>query len=88
MVAEHEPGRRIVYSHLVPGSRAGRIEVRLSRPADGRTDAEVRYDLTALGATEDDRLLRMSDDDFRRWIAEWEMAINGVLAGGSPVHHH
>ncbi|HEX8242602.1 MAG TPA: hypothetical protein VF541_03890 [Longimicrobium sp.] len=88
MVAEYEPGRRVVYSHLVPGSRAGRIEVRCVSAPEGKTAAGVRYDLTALGPVEEDRLLRMSDDDFRSWIGEWETAINGVLAGDSPVHHH
>ena len=79
-VTEYEPRRRIVYAHLVPGSRSGRIQVSTSPATDGGTTAEVRYDLTALGPVAEDRLLSTSDADFRRWIAEWEMAINAVLA--------
>ena len=86
-IAEYEPGHRIVYSHLVPGSRSGRIEVSCA-PADGGTDATVRYDLTALGPPEHDRLLRMSGDDFTHWIGEWEPAINGALAGHGAAAHH
>jgi hypothetical protein len=84
-IAAYEPGRRVVYEHLVPGSRTGRIEVRCAPAADGGTDAVVRYDLTPLGPVEDDRLLRMSEADFSRWIGEWETAINAVLARDVPA---
>ncbi|MBV9107915.1 MAG: SRPBCC family protein [Gemmatimonadetes bacterium] len=87
-IAEYEPDHRIVYSHLVPGSRSGRIEVRCAPSADGGTDATVRYDLTALGPPEHDRLLRMTDDDFARWLGEWETAINGALSGHEAAAHH
>ena len=60
---------RVRYARVLPGMRAGTIEVRL-RPDGDDTLADVTYVTTAL-----------NDEPFDPELAHWEHAIRAALAG-------
>src|SRR5690348_864008 len=55
LVTDREPGRRIAYAQVIPGERAGRITVTLAA-AEGASEVEVVYELTALSEAGAQRL--------------------------------
>jgi hypothetical protein len=85
ILAEHEPGRRVVYTHIRRGV-AGRVEVRCSPAQDGGTTAEVRYDLTALSPDASEPLLTAPEEHFRAWIGHWQTSIDHYLQTGAAAH--
>lgn len=67
VVVDRTPDR-VRYARVLPGVRAGTVEVRLAPDGDG-TLAHVTYETTALDG----------DDGFDPGIAHWEEAIAAVL---------
>ena len=61
------PERALRYARVLPGVRAGTIEVRLRPDGDG-TLADVVYETTAL-----------DDEPFEPHIADWEEAIAAAI---------
>jgi hypothetical protein len=68
VVVDREPDR-VRYARVLPGVRAGTIEVRL-RPDGDDTLADVTYVTTAL-----------DDGPFDPGLAHWEHALRAALAG-------
>ena len=84
LIVHHDPDRRVVYSRVTPGVRAGRVEVQCEPAKGGATTAEVTYTFTALGPRGNELLAALTEDAYRDWIATWETSINHFLATGSP----
>jgi hypothetical protein len=79
MVADRTE-RSLRYARARPGVWAGTVEVRCEPDGDG-TAARVTYDLTALDATERERL-RDFADGYDAFLAEWETEIAAAIARG------
>lgn len=77
VVIERDPGRRISYARLTPGSRAGTVTVRLEAAAAG-SRVTVTYDLTALDDTANDELRRFADE-YPAFLESWQTAIADQL---------
>jgi hypothetical protein len=82
VVTEREPGRRIRYVRVTPGSRAGTVTVDLAE-ADGATTATVAYDLTALTDGADDEL-RTFAAGYPDLLRSWRDAIEAAVGRGTP----
>ncbi|MFI6596835.1 SRPBCC family protein [Nonomuraea sp. NPDC050536] len=80
VVLEREPGRRISYARLTPGSRAGTVSV-LLKP-EGKV--EVTYDLTALSEHGEHALDRFAAG-YADYLSSWEQAIKkGTPSPSAP----
>ncbi len=78
----------VTYVTVAPDSHIGRILVRCEPGADGTTRAIVTYELTALtekGVRYIDE--HLGQDNYSRWMAEWEMSINHYLKTGEALSH-
>jgi hypothetical protein len=85
-VMAYEPGRRVVYARMTPGSRAGIVEVRCEPDGAGGTFADVTYTFTALAPRGNEYLRAFTEDEFRSYVGGWETALNAHLAGAPPPH--
>ncbi|HEX6335598.1 MAG TPA: SRPBCC family protein [Jiangellaceae bacterium] len=74
VVLDREPGRRMRYARVTPGSRAGTVSVELADGGDGRSAVEVTYALTAL-SPDGDRQLKEFAAGFPDYLKSWESAI-------------
>ena len=77
VVTDRQPGRRISYARVTPGDRAGTVTVELSA-ADGASDVEVTYQLTALSAAGQPGLREFADG-YAAYLQSWQDAISGWL---------
>jgi hypothetical protein len=77
VVTNRESGRRISYARMTPGDRAGTVTVELSA-ADGASDVEVTYQLTALSAAAEPGLREFADG-YAAYLQSWQDAISGWL---------
>ena len=74
VVLDREPGRRISYARVTPGSRAGTVSVELEAGAAGHSSVAVTYALTAL-SPDGDRQLHEFAAGFADYLKSWESAI-------------
>ncbi|HSI91928.1 MAG TPA: hypothetical protein VK925_00430, partial [Jiangellaceae bacterium] len=87
VVLDREPGSRISYARVTPGSRAGTVAVRLDADADGRHSLVwVEYTLTAL-TSEADRELAEFAAAYPAFLVSWEEAIGEYLAATPDGAH-
>jgi hypothetical protein len=77
VVTNRESGRHISYARMTPGDRAGTVTVDLSA-ADGASDVEVTYQLTALSAAAEPGLREFADG-YAAYLQSWQDAISGWL---------
>ncbi|KAB2347490.1 SRPBCC family protein [Actinomadura rudentiformis] len=73
IVLDREPGRRVSYARVTPGSRAGTVTVELSE-REGGSSVRVTYALTAL-SPEGERELREFAAGYPEFLRSWEAAI-------------
>ena len=73
VVADREPGRRISYARVTPGSRAGTVTVELESTASG-SRVTVGYVLTALSDAGRTALGEFADG-YPDFLRSWETAI-------------
>ncbi|MCK2215584.1 hypothetical protein MF672_017580 [Actinomadura sp. ATCC 31491] len=74
VVTAREPGRRVSYARVTPGSRAGTVTVELDPDEHGGTTVRVTYELTAL--TPDERgPLREFAERYPDFLRSWEQDI-------------
>lgn len=71
--------RRLVYSRVSPGRRAGTVRVELAE-ADGGTRARIAYDMTALGTEGATAVAAMDPAAFAAMLVEWQQLIERSLA--------
>jgi hypothetical protein len=74
VVLVREPGRRMSYARVTPGSRAGTVSVELEDGANGHSSVAVTYALTAL-SPDGDRQLKEFAAGFSDYLKSWEWAI-------------
>jgi hypothetical protein len=80
VVVDSDPGHRVSYARVTPGSRAGTVTVVVTE-ASGGSDVEVTYVMTAL--TEDARReLDAFAAGYAEFLGTWESAIAAHLASG------
>jgi len=77
VVTNRESGRHISYARMTPGDRAGTVTVELSA-ADGASDVEVTYQLTALSVAAEPGLREFADG-YAAYLQSWQDAISGWL---------
>lgn len=77
VVLDREPGRRMSYARVTPGSRAGTVSVTLDDNADGGSTVEVTYVLTAL-SPDGERQLAEFAAGYTDFLTSWESAISAV----------
>ena len=77
VVLDREPGRRMSYARVTPGSRAGTVSVMLDDRDDGGSAVEVTYILTAL-SPDGDRLLEEFAAGYPDLLKSWESAISAL----------
>ncbi|HET7230993.1 MAG TPA: SRPBCC family protein [Longimicrobium sp.] len=85
MIADHDPGRRAVYTRVTAGLNVVRVEVRCAPEGDG-TAATVRYDYVGLTQAGNASIEQMTEARYAEWMSEWEDAINTFLTTGSAAH--
>ncbi|MBP2478945.1 hypothetical protein JOF53_007817 [Crossiella equi] len=76
VVVDRDPGRRMVYARVTPGSRAGTVTVELSGQ-DGGTSVTVTYRLTALSAEGEQNLATFAAE-YPEFLRSWETAITAL----------
>lgn len=74
LVLEREPGRRLRYARVTPGSRAGTVTVTLDGPPEGPTEVEVTYALTALTRAARHHLAEFAAT-YPAYLASWQTSI-------------
>jgi hypothetical protein len=77
VVVDREPGRRMSYARVTPGSRAGTVTVALEDGGGGRSAVEVTYAMTAL-SPDGDRQLREFAAGYPDFLESWESAISAA----------
>ncbi|MFI0420896.1 SRPBCC family protein [Spongiactinospora sp. 9N601] len=73
-VIARDPGRRVSYARVTPGSRAGTVTVELDADGRGGSTVQVTYELTAL-TPEGQGPLREFAEGYRDFLRSWEMDI-------------
>lgn len=79
LVTERERGRRIGFTRVTPGHQAGTVTVCLAAAADGGSEVEVTYRLTALSDGAGRHLAEFADG-YDGYLRSWEEAIAALLA--------
>ena len=82
LVVDGDPGHRVRYARVTPGSRAGTVTVVVTA-APGGSNVEVTYEMTALTPDAGRRLEEFAAG-YDEFLREWETAIAEHLAGGRP----
>lgn len=78
LVTECVYGKRIAYAQVIPGERAGRITVTLDA-AEGESQVEVTYEMTALSHAGAQHLEQFADT-YIDYVQSWQDAIAECLA--------
>jgi hypothetical protein len=79
-VSRYDPAAGAVdYIRLTPGSRVGRVTVRLTPLAPQRTEVTIAYALTSLSLEGDRRLERFATE-FDGTLEEWERTLASLIA--------
>jgi len=77
LVLDRQPGKRISYARVTPGSQAGTVTITIN--GSGRhSEVEVTYQLTALTATAGHKLREFADG-YRAYLQSWQDAITAWL---------
>lgn len=80
VILDRDPGSRIAYARVTPGSRAGTVAVQVDAAADDRHSlVQVTYTLTAL-TPDGARELAGFAATYPAFLASWEDAIAAFLA--------
>lgn len=79
VVADRDPGKRISYARVTPGSRAGTVTVHLDEDENGFSVVHVTYELTPLTA-DGRRVLDDFSSAYPDFLASWEAAIAALLS--------
>jgi hypothetical protein len=74
LVLEREPGRRVSYARVTPGSRAGTVTVTLDEDGERRSIVHVVYELTALTPEAAEELDGFAAG-YEAFLRSWEDAI-------------
>lgn len=84
VVTGREPGRRISYTRVTPGDRAGTVVVELRPAAGGHSEVTVAYELTPL-SEHSEEALREFAAGYPAWLLSWQDAIRAWLrSAGRP----
>ncbi|HUB40077.1 MAG TPA: hypothetical protein VMA72_14600 [Streptosporangiaceae bacterium] len=78
LVTSRERDTRISYARVITGEQAGTVTVTISA-SDGRTEAEVVYDLTALTKAASEELRKFADR-YPAYLQSWQDAIAASLS--------
>jgi hypothetical protein len=84
VVAAREPGRRVSYARVTPGSRAGTVTVEVDADGQGGSTVRVTYELTAL-TPEGRGPLREFAGGYRDFLRSWEVDIARHLGSPPPA---
>lgn len=79
---------RVAYIAVTPTIRVTAIEIRCEPDGASHTKAHVTYAVTALSDDGNRYVDSFSEDHYRNWMMQWEMAINHYLQHGSTMKHH
>ncbi|GAA2319657.1 hypothetical protein GCM10010149_85470 [Nonomuraea roseoviolacea subsp. roseoviolacea] len=74
VVVEREPGRRVAYARVTPGSRAGTVTVEVDADGQGGSTVRVTYALTAL-TPESEEPLHEFAERYPDFLQSWEEEI-------------
>jgi hypothetical protein len=85
VVTERQPGARISYARVTPGSQAGTVTVAIS-PAGDHSEVEVTYRLTAL-TDEGAGRLREFAEGYQAYLRSWQDAISARLSHQQRHHN-
>ncbi|RVX46730.1 hypothetical protein EDD27_9631 [Nonomuraea polychroma] len=83
VVVGREPGRRVSYARVTPGSRAGIVTVEVSGDGQGGSTVRVTYELTAL-TPEGEGPLREFAVGYPDFLRSWEAEISRHLGSRPP----
>ncbi|MGP3919769.1 SRPBCC family protein [Nonomuraea sp. 10N515B] len=83
VVVEREPGRRVSYARVTPGSRAGTVTVEVDADGQGGSTVQVTYGLTAL-TPEGQGPLREFAERYPDFLQSWEEEIARHLGSRPP----
>ncbi|MEV0824873.1 SRPBCC family protein [Nonomuraea rubra] len=84
VVAAREPGRRVSYARVTPGSRAGTVTVEVDADGQGGSTVQVTYELTAL-TPQGQGPLREFAGSYRDFLRSWEVDIARHLGSPPPA---
>ena len=84
VIAADRTDRRLHYSRVSPGRRAGLVEVRITPHGEG-SRIHVAYDLTALGPDGEAVVAAMDERGFAAMLDEWKRMIDRANGGPSPA---
>ncbi|MFG2004180.1 SRPBCC family protein [Spirillospora sp. NPDC048911] len=76
IVLDREPGRRVSYARVTPGSRAGTVTVELAEH-EGGSSVRVTYELTALSPDGEEEL-RTFAAGYPEFLRSWETAVRDL----------
>ncbi|XVQ89465.1 hypothetical protein ACQP2K_19215 [Microbispora siamensis] len=83
-IAGPEPGRRVAYARVTPGSRAGTVTVEVDGDGQGGSTVRVTYELTAL-TPKGQAPLREFAESYRDFLRSWEVDIARHLESRPPT---
>jgi hypothetical protein len=83
VVTDYEPHRRIAFAWFWPGMITTRLTVGLAPNGEGRTNARVEYEYTALSAAGERELDTYDERWYEAKMRGWESAINQYLETGT-----
>lgn len=78
---------KIAYAAVTPTIRATLIEISCN-PEANHTKSRVTYNVTALSEGGNRYVNSFSEEYYREWMMNWEMAINHYIQHGSSMKHH
>ena len=85
MQTRYDPATRAAsYVYIVPDHRATMVDVGISEPEKGRSQAHVRYRMTALSPEADD-FVQAFGDGFGDYLVRWEAAVQKHIVDGVPL---
>jgi len=75
------------YVHVTPGSDVTEIDIRLRPEGKDGAVATVRYTWTALGPPGTALVESKTEEEYRRAMRHWELALNHYLTTGRKLPH-
>ena len=78
-------GGRAGYVHVTPDRDVTDLRIRVSGPERGPTHVEVTYTWTGLSEDGNAFVEAQTEDDFRRWMGEWEEEMAYYLRTGTKL---
>jgi len=86
IVSRHDPANWTLQMYKVtPEHTISKLDISLEGESGATTSAEISYEITAIGPAGHEFIKGFTEDSFKEFMAQWEMALNHYLKTGKMI---